>query len=149
MARHQVALLWFLQALFLCRVLMQIYVGLYAPPFLPPWNEWYSGLLPYPILLPLQITLLMLMTCISYDNSRKTGIFYIGSDRVKIWMVRASLVYAGTMVLRYIVVMGINPAMRWLHGTIPISFHLVLAAYIYLLTRDSAMVVTTSRQDNK
>ena len=131
MARYQVALLWLLQALFFIRVLAQI----------SPWNEWYSGLLPYPVLLPSQIAILMLMTCVSYDNSRKTGVFHVRSDRVKTWLFRISLAYAGIMVLRYIVVMSINPEMRWLHGTIPIFFHMTLAAYIYLLTKDSRIAV--------
>jgi hypothetical protein len=53
--------LWICIALFFARVVGQIEVLLLAPDWLPPMSAWYSGLLPYPILLPAQIGLLMLM----------------------------------------------------------------------------------------
>ena len=48
-----------LQTLFLGRVLGQILVILTVPAWLPSPEHWYSGLLPYPVLLPAQILLLM------------------------------------------------------------------------------------------
>ena len=48
-------MLWICIALFFVRVLGQIEVLLLAPDWLPPMAAWYSGLLPYPILLPAQI----------------------------------------------------------------------------------------------
>lgn len=136
-ARVQVPLLWLLLGLFVLRVLGQVYVGLYAPPVLPPWEEWYSGLLPYPWLLSIQILLLMWMAVINVDSTRKNGRFYVKSHRVKRWLRIISTVYFLAMALRYVVVMALVPEMRWLHGTIPIFFHFVLAGYIYTLTRDS------------
>ena len=47
-----VFLIWFCVAAFFVRVLSQVYVALYQPPWLPPMNEWYSGLIPYGVLLP-------------------------------------------------------------------------------------------------
>ena len=82
-ARLQIPLLWLLLGLFLARVIGQIYVGLYAPSFLPPWDEWYSGLLPYPWLLPIQILLLMWMAVIAADNSRKSGHFFGDGDTLR------------------------------------------------------------------
>ena len=140
--RIQVPLLWTLLGLFTLRVLGQIYVGVYAPPWLPPWPEWYSGLLAYPVLLPTQIGLLMWMSVVSVDNSRKSGRFYVQSDRVKDRLRVFSLVYFLVMVARYIIVMSMKPEMRWLHGTLPILFHFVLAAYIFVLTQDSAVLRT-------
>ncbi len=136
--RGRSAVLWLLQSLFFLRVMGQIYVGLYAPPWLPPWQEWYSGLLPYPVLLPVQIMLLMWMTVISYDNSRDTGWFCVESHRMRHWLRWFAYVYAGSMLLRYVIVMSLRPDMRWLHGTIPIVFHWVLAGYVYTLTVVSA-----------
>ena len=127
-------LLWTLQGLFLVRVLGQVYVGLYAPAWLPPWSEWYSGLLPYPLLLPAQILLLMWMTMISYDNTRRGGPFHVQSERVKRRLRWLAAVYAGIMAARYVLTMVLAPEMRWLHGTIPIAFHFVLAGYITALT---------------
>jgi hypothetical protein len=127
-------LLWSLQGLFMLRVLGQVYVGLYAPAWLPPWPEWYSGLLPYPLLLPAQILLLMWMTMISYDNTRRTGCFHVESERIRRRLRWLAAIYAGIMAMRYVLTMALAAEMRWLHGTIPIAFHFVLAGYIAALT---------------
>src|SRR3989449_8511904 len=47
--------LWFLLFLFCLRVAGQALVAAFAVPFLPPMQQWYSGVMPYPILLPVQI----------------------------------------------------------------------------------------------
>jgi hypothetical protein len=126
-------LLWTLQGLFLLRVLGQVYVGLYTPAWLPSWPEWYSGLLPYPLLLPAQLLLLMWMTVISCDNTRAAGRFYVESARAQRRLRWAAALYAGVMALRYGLTMALAPEMRWLHGTIPIGFHFVLAGYLWVL----------------
>jgi len=134
----RVPLLWTLLGLFSLRVLGQVYVGLYSPGWLPPWPEWYSGLLPYPLLLPAQILLLMWMALITYDNSRRNGTFWVESDVVKRRLRWIAAIYAGVMLLRYVLTMALKPEMRWLHGTIPIAFHWLLAAYIATLTLASS-----------
>lgn len=134
LANFKPLLLWTLQGLFLLRVLGQVYVGLYAPEWLPPWPEWYSGLLPYPLLLPAQLLLLMWMTVISCDNTRAAGRFYVESARVRRRLRWVAALYAAVMAVRYVVTMVLAPEMRWLHGTIPIAFHWVLAGYIAALT---------------
>ncbi len=134
LARMQPLLLWTLQGLFLMRVLGQVYVGLYSPDWLPPWSEWHSGLLPYSLLLPAQLLLLMWMTVISYDNTRRAGQFHVESARMRRRLRWIAALYAGVMLLRYVATMALEPEMRWLHGTIPIAFHFVLAAYIAALT---------------
>ena len=126
-------LLWLLQALFMARVAGQALVGLYAPAWLPTWDEWQSGLLPYPLLLPAQLVLIVGMTIVSYDNTRGSGRFCVESQRVRSRLRLVAAVYAGAMLLRYGLTMAIEPDMRWLHGTVPIAFHLVLAAYLAVL----------------
>ena len=128
------AAIWVLQGLFALRVLGQIYVGLYQPVWLPSWDEWYSGLMPYPWLLPTQLVMLMAMTATSYDYTRGDGRLFIESMRVRRTVRVVSYVYAAAMLIRYCLTMWLEPEMRWLHGTIPIVFHLVLATYLYLLT---------------
>lgn len=127
-------LLWLLLALFFARVVGQIYVGLYQPPMLPVWDEWYSGLLPYPWLLLSQLALLMWMTVLCYDNTRHQGYFFVESLGVKRCLRMIAGLYAGAMLLRYVLTMAFKPDMRWLHGTIPIIFHCVLAGFIAALT---------------
>jgi hypothetical protein len=53
--RARALLLGSLALLFLLRVVGQILVAFLGVRFLPPLEDWYSGLLPYPILLPVQL----------------------------------------------------------------------------------------------
>ena len=55
------------------RVIGQIVVVLRAPRWLPPMEQWQSGLLPYPVLLLGQVIVLTLMTWICVDFARGAG----------------------------------------------------------------------------
>ena len=61
--------------LFVLRVVGQALVGLGEASFLPPFERWYSGLLPYSLLLPAQIALIVLMLKIVADFARGNGYF--------------------------------------------------------------------------
>lgn len=133
----RIPMLWGLQGVFLLRVLAQLEVVLVEPIWLPPMGAWYSGLIPYPILLPVQIGILMWMTIISYDNTRRAGLFFVQSPRVRGVLVVISTAYFAMMLARYLLTMVLHPESRWLGGVIPILFHWVLAAYIGLLAANS------------
>ena len=45
--------------------------------FLPPMEEWYSGLLPYPYLLPTQFLIIFLFGKICLDLFRGHGFFAV------------------------------------------------------------------------
>lgn len=126
-------LLWGLWALFVLRVVGQILVGLVEPQWLPPWHEWYSGRVPYPALLPVQIVLITLMAIVNRHNLAGHGHFHVRSTSVRRWIRAISAIYAVSMLVRYATTMVLAPEMRWFHGTIPIAFHLVLAAYLWIL----------------
>jgi len=113
-------LLTILLLLFILRVLGQIVVVLFAPPWLPPMEAWYSGLLSYPLLLPSQIIIIGLM----------------------IWMIRRpppqrrapiivfATIYALGMIIRYAILRT---------HEIPVFFHLVLATFLFVYaTRPTA-----------
>jgi hypothetical protein len=134
--RSYAALLALLAALFLLRVVGQALVAFSGTPGLPPMGEWYSGLLPYPLLLPVQVAILALLGWICADFARGAGYWVRPRPRLGRWLQRASYVYAGAMVVRYVVTMAVHPERRWLGaGTIPIVFHWVLAAYLFTLAR--------------
>jgi hypothetical protein len=76
--------LWTLLALFALRVLGQLLVLLGVAPFLPPMDDWQSGLLPYPLLLASQVLILALCATICMQFSRGRGYFvqpHAASDR--------------------------------------------------------------------
>lgn len=105
--------LWILLTLFILRVLGQLIVVLFAPPWLPPMEAWYSGLMAYPLLLPSQIAIIALM----------------------IWMIRRgpparrwpvvafATIYALAMIVRYTILRT---------HEIPVFFHLVLATFLFV-----------------
>jgi hypothetical protein len=123
--------LWLFTALLFLRVLGQIIVVRSSPRWLPPMDQWQSGLLPYPVLLLGQAIVLSVMVWICVDFTRSAGMFvqpYPGRARYLLWV---SYVYFGGMVVRYVIWMTRRPDQRWFGGTIPIIFHSVVAAFIF------------------
>ena len=128
----RVVLLWILWCLFCLRVLGQVLVAFLDVTFLPPMEEWYSGLLPYTYLLPAQIVIIGLLFKITLDLGRGTG-FFAQSHRVfGRGVLYFGYVYLTAMIVRYIVRMSLYPEERWFGGAIPIVFHWVLATYVIL-----------------
>jgi hypothetical protein len=129
------ALLAGLTFLFVLRVLGQLAVALFEPSWLPPFERWYSGLMPYPLLLPTQLLMVAAMIKIVADVARGSGLFVRLGPRIGRFLVWCSYAYAAGMVVRYVITMSLHPELRWFTGTIPIWFHLVLAAFLCTLGR--------------
>ena len=121
--------LWLFTGLLVGRVLGQLVVALSRPWWLPPMEQWQSGLLPYPVLLVGQLIVLTLMAWISVDFSRRAGFWIEPRPRLGLAALGWSYLYFGAMIARYIIRMGRRPDQRWLGGTIPIIFHSVVAAF--------------------
>lgn len=130
-----VAWLWLLTALFLARVLGQVIVVLWAPRWLPPMAQWYSGLMAYRYLLPCQIAILVLQTALNESCRRAVWVFAEPRPRAASVLVALALVYWAGMVVRYVARMIRKREERWFGGTIPIVFHCVLAGYLFVLGR--------------
>ncbi len=122
------------------RVAGQIIVVLRAPRWLPPMEQWQSGLLPYPVLLVGQIVVLWVMTWICLDFQRGAGPLveprWPNAGTILMWIGR---VYFVGMVVRYVIWMWRRPDQRWFGGTIPIIFHSVVAAFVYVFGRYHAL----------
>ena len=113
------------------RVIGQLIVYLYAPRWLPPMDEWQSGLLPYPVLVASQAVVLTFMTSICIDFARRHGFFVEAHPNGGVFSVWFAYVYFGGMVFRYIATMALRPERRWFRGTIPIVFHSIMAAFLW------------------
>ena len=122
--------LWVLLALFVGRVLGQVIVALARPRWLPEMKQWYSGLLPYPVLLPIQIVYIVVMTWIALDFTRGEGTFVTPRPALGEALAWVSYVYAAGMVLRFVLWLRTAPEKR--RAWIPIIFHLVLAAFLWV-----------------
>jgi hypothetical protein len=124
------ALMTGLLALFFLRVVGQIVVATAAPRWLPPMARWYSGLMPYRYLLPTQLVFLAVMTAMTLAVARQTGPLGTASPTVGAWIVWASYVYALGMVVRSVRYVRAAPEQRGV--LIPIVFHFVLAAFLFV-----------------
>ena len=122
---------WFLllfTALFCLRVGGQLVVATRAPSWLPPMRQW--NLVPYRLLLPIQLVFVGVMVWLLVDFIRGSGAATEPAPSLGRFLIAFSVVYAAAIVVRYVVRMWRRPAERWFGGTIPIVFHWVLAAFL-------------------
>ena len=127
------AVLALLSALFVARVAGQALVVLRHPSWLPPMDQWYSGLLPYPQLLASQIAICVGMALVVLGLLAGAGWAIGPYPSFGTPLVVAAYVYASAMAVRYVVRMVRRPDQRWLGGCIPIVFHIVLAAWLLVV----------------
>jgi FAD/FMN-containing dehydrogenase len=125
--------LWFIFVLFCGRVAGQMVVAAWDVDFLPPFEEWNSGLIPYPLLLAAQFLIILLMAVICMQFTRGRGWFVDGNRRLGKGLAWFGAIYLAVMVGRYIVRMALYPEERWVGGSIPIFFHWLLATYVLLI----------------
>ena len=125
--------LWLLSALFCMRVFGQIIVELWHVSFLPPSEEWFSGLLPYRQLLICQFLIIGLMAKINLDFTRQSGWSYRPRRFVGQSLLAFGSIYLVAMAIRYAIRMSLYPHERWTGGSIPVFFHWGLAAYLLVL----------------
>ena len=124
--------LWVLTILLIGRVVGQLIVARWAPRWLPPMEQWQSGLLPYPALVAGQAVVLTLMIWISVDFSRSEGFWVRPHPYLGLAALWWSYLYFAAMIVRYVVRMSRRPDQRWLGGTIPIIFHSLVAAFQWM-----------------
>jgi len=122
-----------LLALFLARVLGQIFAATLAPSWLPPMRRWYSGLMPYRYLLPTQIVFLVIMTAMTVSVAHESAPLGVEAPAVGTRVIWASCVYALGMVVRSVRYARTPPERRGV--LIPIIFHFVLATFLFTYGR--------------
>lgn len=138
-SRTAALLLWGCVALFAARVIAQFEVFMLAPSWLPDMDAWYSGLLPYHLLLPAQVALLMIMAVMAWNRRVRTGRFADAHPRIA----GALRVFAGIYFAAMASRLGLNVfehgAEFWRHGAIPVAFHWVLALFLLVSARRSEL----------
>jgi hypothetical protein len=136
-SRGAAVLMWSCIALFAARVLGQLETLLLQPQWLPDMDAWYSGLLPYPLLLPAQIAILMLMAAVAWNRRVRTGCFARANPRGAGALRIFAAIYFVVMAVRLGVNVIDNGADFWRSGAIPVAFHWVLALFILVAGRAS------------
>ncbi len=92
-------------------------------------HQWH--LMPYRLLLPIQIGFIAVMAWIIVSLFRGAGPLAGTNASFGRFLIGFSFMYAGVMAVRYIVRMYRSPGERWFGGAIPIVFHFVLAAFLF------------------
>jgi putative CocE/NonD family hydrolase len=119
--------------LFCLRVLGQVLVAFFHVSYLPPMEEWFSGLIPYPELLSAQILIIVLYGKVCLDFFRGHGLFHTPRRAVGTGFLIFGSIYLSVMVVRYIIRMSLYAHERWAGGCIPIFFHWVLSSFLVVL----------------
>ncbi|MGI8924477.1 MAG: FAD-binding protein [Fimbriimonadales bacterium] len=139
-ARSLAPWLWLLFLLFCLRVIGQLLVAVWRVPYLPPMEEWFSGLVPYPTLFAAQVLIIALLATVCVQFSRGDGWFVRPRRGFGMGLLWFGSLYLAVMIGRYIIHMAIHPEERWFGGSIPIFFHWLLAAYVLMVAKYHLML---------
>ena len=119
-----------LLVLFCFRVLAQLIQWLQAVAWLPEFEVWHSGALPYEWLLVSQGLIIALFVGVIIRIQRNQ--YACNSTRVKLLVV-VGWVYFVFMVLRFILSLTLLPSHPWFGATLPAFFHIVLATMLLVI----------------
>ena len=119
--------LWLLLAAFLLRVAAQPLALLAGWPWLPPFEAWQSGALPYPVLLASQVVLAALM---AYATAGVASGRTQPRPALGRWIAAAAGLYAAVMVPRLVLGLTVYRGHWWLDAPLPTVFHLVLMTFL-------------------
>lgn len=122
--------LWLLTGLFCLRVIAQLSVLFVDVPYVPPFEHWHSGTLPYGLLLAGQLAIVGLLIRIAFAFSFQS---VAPMRRLGLVLMIAGAAYFGLMLARLILGLTVLGDHHWFSSRIPTIFHLVLAAFVLLL----------------
>ncbi len=121
--------LWLCTGLFAFRVVSQLAALLFKPNFLPTFESWHGGVLPYPLLLITQVLIFTWLVWTAWQFSQSK--VYPRRRLGMVIIILASL-YFLVMLLRLLLGLTILSEHRWFASYLPAFFHLVLASYLFL-----------------
>ena len=131
-----------LAALFCLRVSAQLLQVIFPVGWIPAFEDWHSGVLPYPVLLASQLCIIGLMSYALNKVRNRTV-------RPRVWKYRLCFVFGGAyfvfMAIRLIAGLTFLAENAWFSRPLPAFFHLVIASFILLLGRH----IRTRRHDPK
>ncbi len=115
--------------LFLFRTIAQLVQLLWPVSWLPDFSIWHSGTLPYGLLLPVQILILVAMVLF-------VARLLTGKIKHRPQWSRAlktvGIIYFSLMLFRLIAGVTFLSHLHWFASSIPAFFHLVLATFLLL-----------------
>lgn len=129
-ARRWTSALSVLLALFALRVAAQAVQSRYALPWLPPFEAWHSGALPYWALAAAQFAILALAghATVAVARGRMRRNQSLGG-----WLLALGAVYFVSMAARLALGASRLAGHGWFDAPLPSLFHLVLACFILVM----------------
>ena len=128
-ARRCATWLWVLTGLFALRVAAQPAALVVNLAWLPSFESWHGGVLPYPGLLLSQVLILAWMAW----TARRFGAGRVEPSRRVGWTSLAvGALYFMVMLVRLVLGLTVLSHVRWFASPVPAFFHLVLATYVLL-----------------
>ncbi len=132
LARPYARGLWLLTVLFGFRVVAQLVQAWQPVEFLPSFEAWHSGTLPYGWLMGTQF--LILAMCLRIVWRLVHGTVVPSSRRGHLLLVFGSI-YFGGMCIRLFLGTTVASEHEWFGATLPTVFHLVLGSFVILYGR--------------
>lgn len=126
-SRQYAWLLYSLLTLFVFRVVAQFFALFIDLPFMPPFKDWHGDILPYWALLIFQVSIIVMVLRLARKLAH--GVLVA---RLKIGYVLIAFggVYLLVMLIRLILGLTILTGSIWFTRSLPIFFHVVLAAIL-------------------
>lgn len=116
--------------LFLSRVVVQFIQWVSTVEFLPEFDAWQSGTLPYPALLASQLVILAVQLVVIF---RVRADRFRPGQRTRRFLFAAGSIYFAAMVARLLSGQTWAGGHSFLDAPLPSIFHLVLAVFVVLL----------------
>ena len=132
LSRRYALVLSIVAGLFACRVVAQLVQVWYPLEFLPPFEAWHSGAVPYRWLVGTQVVILAMCIRIVWHLFHNRVISSPGKGRL---LCLLGCIYFSVMCIRLFLGTTVASEHRWFGATLPTVFHLVLALFVVLYGR--------------
>jgi len=129
-SRRFAPLLWLLTGVFTFRVFAQFMLLSGDILWLPSYEHWHSGTMPYEYLFLSQLLILWMLVTQSVKFTRGEIQANKQLGRVLWWL---GMAYFASMLFRLLLGLTVMTESRWFTNYIPIFFHFVLAGYVLLV----------------
>ena len=116
--------------LFAIRVSAQLVESVFPSALIPDFDRWYSGVVDYQLLLPIQLIILSAMIA---------AICWLPQLKLKqsslITLKSFAILYFVIMFIRLVIALAGTTTLPWFQLPLPAFFHLVLASYLFCITQ--------------
>ena len=122
--------LWSLLSLFCFRVIAQLGLLVGDLPFLPPFEKWHSGMMPYEALSIGQLLIIAIGLNIAIIFTKGT---IVPHPKIGWFLLVLGGSYLSIMIVRFFLGLTLFPRSRWFTNDLPIFFHIILALFILVV----------------